>query len=97
MCAVLRRLTATALAAATTWLRIAHDLVPGTGEHRYRAASSTAGRHWVWGAAWTLPADSTPRIGPVSQGSTPEAEARYGKATARFDYFHVLRQQNTQS
>jgi hypothetical protein len=77
--------------AATTWLRLAHDLVPSTGEHRYRAASSTDGKHWVWGAAWTLPADSSPRIGLVSQGSTPEAEAAYGKATATFDYFRVSR------
>ncbi|HZO64079.1 MAG TPA: family 43 glycosylhydrolase [Kribbellaceae bacterium] len=75
----------------TTWLRLAHDLVPGTGEHRYRAGSSTDGRRWVWGAAWTLPADSRARIGLFSQGSTPETEAVYGKATARFDYFHVLR------
>jgi hypothetical protein len=48
--------------AATTWLRLAHDVVPDTGEHRYRAASQ------MWGAAWTLPADATPRIGLVSQG-----------------------------
>ena len=75
----------------TTWLRMAHDLVPGTGEHRYRAASSTDGKIWVWGAAWTLPADTTPRIGLVSQGSTPEAEAAHGKATATFDYFRVTR------
>ncbi|WP_112245131.1 family 43 glycosylhydrolase [Kribbella monticola] len=77
--------------AATTWLRLAHDLVPGTGEHRYRAASSTDGKHWVWGAAWTLPAGTTPRIGLVSQGSTAQAEAAYGKASATFDYFRVTR------
>ncbi|MFF1818818.1 family 43 glycosylhydrolase [Kribbella sp. NPDC058245] len=77
--------------AATTWLRLAHDVVPATGEHRYRAASSTDGKHWVWGAAWTLPANSTPRIGLVSQGSSAATEAQYGKATAQFDYFRVTR------
>jgi GH43 family beta-xylosidase len=76
--------------AETTWLRLAHDVVPQTGEHRYRAASSTDGKHWVWGAAWTLPAGTTPRIGLVSQGSSAQTEAQYGKATAQFDYFHVM-------
>jgi arabinan endo-1,5-alpha-L-arabinosidase len=75
----------------TTWLRLAHDLVPGTGEHRYRAGSSTDGRRWVWGASWILPADSRVRIGLVSQGSTASAEAEHGKAVARFGYFRVLR------
>jgi hypothetical protein len=77
--------------AETTWLRLAHDVVPQTGEHRYRAASSTDGKHWVWGAAWTLPAGTTPRIGLVSQGSSAQTEAQYGKATAGFDYFRVMR------
>ncbi|HZX07322.1 family 43 glycosylhydrolase [Kribbella sp.] len=77
--------------AETTWLRLAHDVVPQTGEHRYRAASSTDGKHWVWGAAWTLPAGTTPRIGLVSQGSSAQTEAQYGKATAQFDYFRVTR------
>jgi hypothetical protein len=77
--------------AETTWLRLAHDVVPQTGEHRYRAASSTDGKHWVWGAAWTLPAGTTPRIGLVSQGSSAQTEAQYGKATAQFDYFRVMR------
>ncbi|GAA2836312.1 hypothetical protein GCM10010522_63250 [Kribbella solani] len=77
--------------AETTWLRLAHDVVPQTGEHRYRAASSTDGKHWVWGAAWTLPAGTTPRIGLVSQGSSAQTDAQYGKATALFDYFRVTR------
>ncbi|MDX2973019.1 family 43 glycosylhydrolase [Kribbella solani] len=77
--------------AETTWLRLAHDVVPQTGEHRYRAASSTDGKHWVWGAAWILPAGTTPRIGLVSQGSSAQTEVQYGKATALFDYFRVTR------
>ncbi len=72
-----------------TWLRIAKTTVPGTGEQRYQAGSSTDGTHWRWGMAWTLPAGSTPQIGLVSQGSSPTVDTEFGKANARFDYVHV--------
>ncbi len=77
--------------AGTTWLRLVHTRDPRTGEHRYRAASSTDGTHWTWGLTWTLPADADPRVGLVSQGSTPETTQKYGPATSVFDYFRVSR------
>ncbi|MGI8867850.1 MAG: family 43 glycosylhydrolase [Mycobacteriales bacterium] len=73
----------------TTYLRIARSTVPGTGEQRFQAGSSTDGTTWRWGMAWTLPADAHVRIGLVSQGSSPAVDAQYGKALAQFDYFHV--------
>ncbi|GAA2757575.1 family 43 glycosylhydrolase [Actinopolymorpha rutila] len=77
--------------ADTTWLRLAHTLDPRTGEHHYRAASSTDGTHWTWGLTWTLPADANPRVGLVSQASTPATTQKYGPATSVFDYFRVSR------
>lgn len=77
--------------ADTTYLRIAHTVDPKTGEHRYRGGSSVDGRHWTWGLTWTMPPGPQPRIGLVSQGSTPAAEAQYGKALARFDYVRFYR------
>jgi hypothetical protein len=76
---------------ATTWLRLVHTLDPKTGEHRFRAASSTDGTHWTWGLTWTLPAGTTPRVGLVSQGSQPATTEQFGPATSMFDYFHVSR------
>jgi beta-xylosidase len=77
--------------AATTYFRIRHTVNPTNGENDYQGASSRDGRTWTWGATWTMPAGTTPQIGLVSQGSTPTAEATYGKALAQFDYFHVTR------
>jgi len=68
--------------ADTTWLRLTHRTSP-TGEHTYRASVSTDGVHWIWGGVWTLPAGTDARIGLVSHGGVG--------ATARFDYFRVLR------
>lgn len=76
--------------AATTWLRIKH-WTNAAGEGLYRAGSSRDGKHWIWGAVWTLPAGSHPRIGLVSQGSNPTTDAQYGKANAQFDYFHIYK------
>ncbi|MQA01998.1 MAG: family 43 glycosylhydrolase [Streptosporangiales bacterium] len=53
--------------AGTTWLRLKHTVDAKTGEHRYRAGSSTDGERWTWGATWTMPADSNPKVGLVSQ------------------------------
>lgn len=73
--------------AETTWLRLAHHVDPVTGEHEYRAGSSRDGDHWTWGGVWTLPADSTPRIGLVSHGGDSPP------ATAVFDHFRVYASQ----
>ncbi|MGW5673174.1 family 43 glycosylhydrolase, partial [Micromonospora sp. NPDC003776] len=71
--------------ATTTWLRLAHHVDPVTGEHEFRAASSRDGVRWTWGAVWTFPADTTPRIGLVAQGgATPPV-------TAEFDYLRFYR------
>lgn len=66
--------------ATTTWLRLAHHVDRVTGEHEYRAGSSRDGRTWTWGAVWTFPADTTPRIGLVAHGGAEPA------VTAQFDY-----------
>jgi hypothetical protein len=68
--------------AETTWLRLRHTLGP-SGEHLFRAAVSTDGRHWTWGGSWSLPAGSDPRIGLISHGGAG--------ATASFDYLRVFR------
>jgi hypothetical protein len=65
----------------TTWLRLAHRVDPANGEHEYRAGMSTDGEHWTWGGVWTLPADTTPRIGLISLGGVG--------STSSFDYFRV--------
>lgn len=75
----------------TTWLRLYHTRNPDTGEHQFRAGSSTDGTHWTWGLTWTLPADTDPKIGLVSHGSQPETTEQFGPATAVFDYFRVAR------
>jgi arabinan endo-1,5-alpha-L-arabinosidase len=76
--------------ATTTWLRITHT-TNSAGEGLYRAGSSRDGRHWIWGAVWTLPAGSHPQIGLISQGSNAATDAQYGKANAQFDYFHIYK------
>jgi hypothetical protein len=64
-------------------LRLVHRIDPANGEHEFRAATSRDGRAWTWGGVWTLPADTTPRIGLISLNAPG--------ATARFDYFRTLR------
>lgn len=70
---------------ATTWLRLAHHVDRVTGEHEFRAGSSRDGTHWTWGAVWTFPADTTPRIGLVAHGGATPA------VTAEFDYLRFHR------
>ncbi|MEU7570860.1 family 43 glycosylhydrolase [Micromonospora sp. NPDC049240] len=69
----------------TTWLRLAHHVDRVTGEHEFRAGSSRDGTHWTWGAVWTFPADTTPRIGLVAHGGATPA------VTAEFDYLRFHR------
>ena len=71
--------------ATTTWLRLAHHVDPATGEHEFRAGSSRDGTHWTWGAVWTFPADTTPRIGLVAHGGANPP------VTAEFDYLRFRR------
>lgn len=71
--------------ATTTWLRLAHHVDPVSGEHEFRAGSSRDGTHWTWGAVWTFPADTTPRIGLVAHGGATPA------VTAEFDYLRFHR------
>jgi hypothetical protein len=70
--------------AETTWLRLAHR-TDRTGEHEYRAATSTDGIHWTWGGVWTFPAGPAPRIGLVAHGGDDPP------ATALFDYVRFYR------
>ncbi|UQU65560.1 family 43 glycosylhydrolase [Couchioplanes caeruleus] len=69
----------------TTWLRLAHHVDPRNGEHEYRAGVSRDGRTWTWSGVWTLPADTTPRIGLVAHGGATPA------VTASFDYLRFSR------
>ncbi|PRY28390.1 family 43 glycosylhydrolase [Pseudosporangium ferrugineum] len=69
----------------TTWLRLAHHVDPRTGEHEYRAGVSRDGRGWTWGGVWTLPPDTTPRVGLVAHGGAAPA------VTASFDYLRFSR------
>ncbi|MCO6664758.1 family 43 glycosylhydrolase [Cutibacterium avidum] len=63
--------------AGVTWLRVAHHVDHG-GEHLYRSALSDDGRHWTWGATWTMSAASRPRIGLYTGGGeSPAAEAHF--------------------
>ncbi|MFG2054596.1 family 43 glycosylhydrolase [Micromonospora sp. NPDC048930] len=71
--------------ATTTWLRLAHHVDPVTGEHEFRAGSSRDAVRWTWGAVWTFPADTTPRIGLVAQGGAEPP------VTAEFDYLRFYR------
>jgi hypothetical protein len=71
--------------ATTTWLRLVHRIDPATGEHRFRAESSTDGRSWTLSGVWTFPASQTPRIGLVAHGGAVPA------AVAHFDYLRIHR------
>ncbi|MEV6629671.1 family 43 glycosylhydrolase [Actinoplanes sp. NPDC051470] len=68
----------------TTWLRLAHRTDAG-GEHEYRAGVSRDGRKWTWGGVWTMPANTTPRIGLIAHGGAAPA------VTATFDYLRFSR------
>ena len=69
--------------AATTWLRMTHQLDPQNGEHELRAWTSRDGKRWVKGGVWTLPADADVRVGLISHGGAG--------ATSTFDYLRVYR------
>src|SRR5690625_7556093 len=72
------------------WLRLHHTVDPETGELRYRSASSTDGETWRWGATWTLPADSDPRVGLYAGGgSEPATVAQFESVT-----FSAVNEQN---
>jgi hypothetical protein len=73
----------------TTWLRLAHRVDEANGEHEYRAGVSRDGRTWTWGGVWTLPADTTPRIGLVAHGAL--ADQAPPAVTASFDYLRFFR------
>ncbi|RCK69483.1 glycoside hydrolase family 43 [Desertihabitans brevis] len=63
--------------ASTVWLRLAHS-TNAAGEHLYRAGTSRDGEEWTWGAVWTFPAGTEPRIGLVAHGGdTPPATAEF--------------------
>ncbi|WP_166356012.1 family 43 glycosylhydrolase [Phytoactinopolyspora limicola] len=68
-------------AAETLWLRIAHTVEPDTGDLLYRSASSRDGENWRWGATWTLPAGTEPRVGLYAGGGAEPA------TVATFEYF----------
>ncbi|MBM7791360.1 family 43 glycosylhydrolase [Tenggerimyces flavus] len=72
--------------ADTMWLRLLHTVDDATGEHRYRAATSTNGRHWIWHGARVLPAGATPRIGLAAYGIESADEL-----TASFEYVRFSR------
>jgi arabinan endo-1,5-alpha-L-arabinosidase len=67
-----------------TWLRLAHR-TDASGEHEYRAGVSRDGRRWTWGGVWTMPADTTPRIGLIAHGGASPA------VVASFDYLRISR------
>ncbi|MFC7624347.1 family 43 glycosylhydrolase [Microlunatus sp. GCM10028923] len=69
----------------TVWLRLRHEVDPATGEHRYQAAVSVDGDHWVWHGVRTLPAGPSPQLGLAAFGAAPGAGL-----TATFDYVRFL-------
>lgn len=64
----------------TMYMRIAHHQQPN-GERLYRAGISHDGVHWTWGATWTFPAGTTPRIGLYAGGGDQF------NTVASFDWF----------
>jgi arabinan endo-1,5-alpha-L-arabinosidase len=69
-------------AAPILWMRLAYHR-NAAGEHLYRAATSTDGKKWVWGATWALAPGPQPKIGLYAHGDqTPAAP----DAVATFDY-----------
>lgn len=69
--------------AGTLWLRLTHHVDPGNGENEYRAATSQDGKTWVFGATWTLPSGTSPKIALAAMNAPG--------ATAKFDYLRVYR------
>ncbi|SDS77471.1 Glycosyl hydrolases family 43 [Friedmanniella luteola] len=69
---------------AEMWLRLAHTR-NAAGEHLYRAATSRDGTSWTWGAVWTFPAGTSPKIGLVAHGGDTPA------VTAAFSYLRFYR------
>ncbi len=55
------------------WLRLHHRVDPDTGELHYRSSTSTDGENWRWGAVWTFPADTEPRVGLYAGGGAEPA------------------------
>ncbi|CAM3552949.1 family 43 glycosylhydrolase [Occultella aeris] len=70
--------------APTIWLQLHHTVDPATGDLLYRSATSRDGQSWRWGATWTLPAGSDPRIGLYAGGGAAPP------AVATFDYVRVF-------
>ncbi|WP_298746189.1 family 43 glycosylhydrolase [uncultured Serinicoccus sp.] len=67
--------------APTMSMRIAHT-TGAEGEHVYRAGISRDGTSWVWGAAWTFPAGTDPRLGLYAGGGAePPVDARFHELT----------------
>ncbi len=69
--------------AATTWLRLTHQLDPQNGEHELRAWTSRDGKAWVKGGVWTLPTGADVKVGLISHGGAG--------ARSAFDYLRVYR------
>lgn len=67
--------------APTMTMRIAHSM-NAAGEHVYRAGISRNGTSWVWGAAWTFPGNTTPRLGLYAGGGAqPPTQAFFHDVT----------------
>jgi hypothetical protein len=75
--------------APTMWMRLAYHR-NAAGEHVYRAATSTDGVNWTWGASWALPAGPTPKLGLYAHGDFTGATP---PPIATFDYlrFYALK------
>ncbi|WP_067495276.1 family 43 glycosylhydrolase [Actinoplanes sp. TFC3] len=65
-------------ARATTWLRLAYHYDAANNANDVRMASSTDGKTWEWGGAWSFPRGGPLKIGLVSMNTSG--------ATGTFDY-----------
>ncbi len=68
--------------ASTLWMRLAYHR-NAAGEHVYRAGTSVDGKRWTWGAAWVLPAGTTPKLGLYAHGDQTGSNP---PPVATFDY-----------
>ncbi|WP_026162732.1 family 43 glycosylhydrolase [Kribbella catacumbae] len=68
--------------APTLWMRLAYQR-NAAGEHVYRAGTSVDGKQWTWGAAWVLPAGTTPKLGLYTHGDQTGSNP---PPVATFDY-----------